>query len=223
MTRAALRIPATMAWLTLLWVLLWGHASYANVLGGIAVSAGVVLFARLDSGSLRPTRFRPWWAFRYVLTLGWQLLVSNIRLAYEILTPGDGTHTGIIAVPIRGGSDAVVNLVANSITLTPGTMTIDVERHDIRTDGGPPDRPGGGSRRSSGGDLEAGATLYVHAMYAKDVEAVRHDILKLEALALHAFGTDEDYERALLDVEEHEPLLATSVERNDTTERERPR
>ncbi len=196
-----------MAWLTLLWVLLWGSVSFANVLGGVAVSAGVVLFARLDSGSLRPTRFRPWWALRYLLTLAWQLFVSNIRLAYEILTPGDGTHTGIIAVPIRGGSDAVVNLVANSITLTPGTMTIDVERHHIRSVGMPSDRPDGDPSRPSGGDLEAGVTLYVHAMYAKDVEAVRHDILKLEALALHAFGTDEDYERARLDVEAHEPLL----------------
>ncbi|MEP2371184.1 Na+/H+ antiporter subunit E [Ilumatobacter sp.] len=212
-----------MAWLTLLWVLLWGHVSYANVLGGIAVSAGVVLFARLESGSLRPTRFRPWWAFRYVATLGWQLLVSNIRLAYEILTPGDGTYTGIIAVPIRGGSDAVVNLVANSITLTPGTMTIDVERHHIRAVARPSDRPDGDPVPPGRGDLEAGVTLYVHAMYAQDVEAVRHDILKLEALALHAFGTDEDHERALRDVQAHEPLLAVNVERDDTPDPEPPR
>lgn len=197
MARAALRIPAMMAWLTVLWVLLWGQVTIANVVGGLAVSIAVVLFARLDSAALRPTHFRPWWALRYVTTLGWQLLVSNIRLAYEILTPGDGTHTGIIAVPIRGGSDAVVNLVANSITLTPGTMTIDVKRHEA-TDGGPVD------------EMHAGATLYVHGMYTKDVEAVRHDVLQLEALALHAFGTHDDYERALADVVSHEAMLSPS-------------
>lgn len=185
--RAGLRIPAMMAWLTLLWVLLWGHVTFANVLGGLAVSVAVVLFARLDSGSLRPTHFRPWWALCYLATLGWQLLVSNIRLAYEILTPGDGTHTGIIAVPIRGGSDAVVNLVANSITLTPGTMTIDVKRHED--------------------DPAAGATLYVHCIYSKDVESPRHDVLKLEALALRAFGTREEYELARADVVAHELLM----------------
>lgn len=195
MTRAALRIPATMAWLTLLWVLLWGHVSYANVLGGIAVSAGVVLFARLDSASLRPTRFRPLWALRYVVTLGWQLLVSNIRLASEILTPGDGTHTAIIAIPIRGGSDAVVNLVANSITLTPGTMTIDVKRHDVE------------SRSDGGVDCGLGATLYVHCIYSEDVEALRHDVLRLEALALQAFGTQEEYELARADVRAHEQIV----------------
>jgi multicomponent Na+:H+ antiporter subunit E len=194
--RAALRVPMMTAWLTVLWVLLWGQVTVANVLGGLVVSVAVVFFARLDSASFRPTHFRPWWALRYVVMLGWQLLVSNIRLAYEILTPGDGTHTGIIAVPIRGGSDAVVNLVANSITLTPGTMTIDVKRHDV-DDGVPLN------------ELRAGATLYVHGMYTKDVEAVRHDVLRLEALALHAFGTDDDYERALADVVSHEVMLVT--------------
>ncbi len=194
--RAALHVPMMVAWLTLLWVLLWGQVTIANVLGGMAVAAAVVLFARLDSASLRPTHFRPLWALLYVATLGWHLLVSNIRLAYEILTPGDGTHTGIIAVPIRGGSDAVVNLVANSITLTPGTMTIDVKRHDV-DEGAPAD------------ELQAGATLYVHGMYTKDVEAVRLDVLRIEALALHAFGTDDDYERALADVVSHEVMLTT--------------
>ena len=180
-------------WLTVLWVLLWGDVSWANVLGGLLVAIGVVLFARLDSASLRPTHFRPWWAARYVATVVWQLLTANIRLAYEILTPFQTTDTGIIAVAIRGGSDAVVNIVANSITLTPGTMTIDVKRH---------------SRAGLDDEMTTGATLYVHGMFMKDVEAVRHDVLRLEALALRAFGTMEEYERAAADVAEHEPLVA---------------
>jgi multicomponent Na+:H+ antiporter subunit E len=192
--RRALRMPMMLLWLTVLWVLLWGNISWANVLSGLVVALGVVLLAQLDSASLRPTYFRPWWAARYLITLIWKLFVSNIRLAYEILTPGDGTYTGIIAVPIRGGSDAVVNLVANSITLTPGTMTIDVKRHESDDE-------------SEENELTAGATLYVHGMYTQDVEAVRHDILELEALALRAFGTTEDYERAASDVVAHEPHL----------------
>ncbi|MGB3736319.1 MAG: Na+/H+ antiporter subunit E [Ilumatobacter sp.] len=193
--RTSLRLPMLILWLTILWVLLWGDVSAANVLGGFVVAIAVVLFARLDSAALRPTYFRPWWALRYVAHVIWELLTANLRLAYEILTPKDTTFTGIIAVPIRGGSDAVVNLVANSITLTPGTMTIDVKRHD---------------RDDTAHELTAGATLYVHGMFMQDVEAVRHDILRLEALALHAFGTNEEYERALSDVVAHEPLLTTS-------------
>ena len=195
--RAALRIPATITWLTLLWVALWGSATWANVIGGLAVAGGVVLFARLDPASLRPTYFRPHWAIWYVVVVGWKLLESNLRLAWEIITPGIGTHTSIIAVPMRGGSDAVVNLVANSITLTPGTMTVDVRQHagvdDL--DDGDPDT------------AVARVTLYVHGMYTKDVEAVRHDILELEALALHAFGSPADYERAKSEVVSHLDLV----------------
>jgi len=201
LSRASLRLPSMLLWLTILWIALWGDVTWANLVGGLAVAAGVVLFARLDSASLRPTYFRPQWALYYVATLVGQLFVSNLRLAWEVLTPGDGTHTAIIAVPIRGGSDAVVNLVANSITLTPGTMTLDVKRHD-----------GGGRQVDRDNDLaDSNVTLYVHSMYAADVELVRHDVLRLEELALRAFGSNEDYEKAHLDVVRHERLIDTSA------------
>jgi multicomponent Na+:H+ antiporter subunit E len=188
-----------MSWLTVLWVMLWGELSWANVIGGVAIAGVVVLVARLDSASLRPTHFHPHWAVAYLAVLGWQLVLSNLRLAVEILTPGDGTHTAIIAVPIRGGSDAVVNLVANSITLTPGTMTVDVRRH-VRNEF---DLDGDGIID----EMTAGATLYVHCIYGEDVEAVRHDILWLEELALRAFGSDRDRALAHADVLAHEAKL----------------
>ncbi len=126
-------------------------------------------------------------------------MLSNLRLAVEILTPGDGTHTAIIAVPIRGGSDAVVNLVANSITLTPGTMTIDVRRHERDEF----DYDGDGIID----EMTAGATLYVHCLYGEDVEAVRSEVLRLEELALRAFGSDRDRALAHADVLAHEAKL----------------
>ena len=203
-----LRLPGMIAWLTVLWIALWGDISWANLAGGLAVALVVVLFARLDRASPRPTYFRPGWAVVYVVNLAWQLVVSNVRLAVEILTPSDGTHTAIIAVPIRGGSDAVVNLVANSITLTPGTMTIDVERH-TRDEATEFDYDGDGMID----EMTAGATLYVHCIYGEDVEAVRHDILKLEALALRAFGSARDRSLAEADLIAHAALLDRPLDR----------
>jgi multicomponent Na+:H+ antiporter subunit E len=194
--RARLRVPAIMSWLTLLWIMLWGDLSWANVLGGVAIAGLVVLVARLESASLRPTYFHPHWAVAYVAVLAWQLLLSNLRLAVEILTPGDGTYTAIIAVPIRGGSDAVVNLVANSITLTPGTMTMEVTRH-VREEY---DYNGDGIVD----EMTAGAILYVHCLYGEDAEAVRHQVLELEELALKAFGSDIDRALAHADVIAHD-------------------
>lgn len=193
--RAALRVPAVVVWLTVLWLALWGSVSWANVVSGLLVAAVVLVVARIDPASLRPTYFRPLWAIWYVVYLAYELFVSNLRLAREILTPGSRTHTGIIAVPMRGGSDAVVTLVANSITLTPGTMTVDVHQRD------------------------GGVVLYVHSMFAHDVESVRHDVLRLEALALRAFGSPSDYERSLADIVEHERLLPEPSDRGGRGER----
>ena len=210
--KTVLRIPAIMSWLTLLWIMLWGDLSWANLSGGVLIAGLVVLVARLDSASLRPTYFHPHWAIAYVAVLGWQLVLSNLRLAVEILTPGDGTHTAIIAVPIRGGSDAVVNLVANSITLTPGTMTVDVRCHERNEF----DTSGDGEID----EMTAGATLYVHCIYGEDVEAVRHDVLWLEELALRAFGSDLDRALAHADVLAHEVHLRSAADQRhpDVTE-----
>ncbi len=191
---AALRLPALLVWLTLLWIALWGELTWANLLGGLAVAIGILLFARLDRRFLGTTYFRPLWAVWYVLVVLWNLVLSNLRLAREIITPGLSTYTSIIAVPMRGGSDSVINLVANSITLTPGTMTVDVKTEgDLDHDG-----------------AIDGVVLYVHGMYTRDIEAVRHEILQLEALALRAFGSPDDYQRARLDVISHEEAMTSS-------------
>ena len=184
----ALRVPTIVLWLTALWVALWAEISWGNVVAGLLVASFVVLVTRLDRSSLEPAYFRPQWALYYTLVFLWKLLQSNLKLAWEIVTPTLHTHTAILAVPMRGGSEAIVNLVANSITLTPGTMTVDIH---------------------SEGDLDGDGALdevvlYIHGMYTADVDAVRHDVLRLEELALRAFGTPEDYERAHLDLVAHQ-------------------
>ncbi len=199
--RLSVQIPSMVIWLTVLWIALWGSLSWANVLGGLAIAIVVTAIAHTGSDSGHTSYLRPLWAIWYVLVVLGKLIESNLRLAWEIITPGFGTHTAIIAVPMRGGSDAVVNLVANSITLTPGTMTVDVVVHEHDHDHATEDAATAPPR----------ITLYVHGMYAKDPEGVRHEILELEAIALRAFGSVDDYLRAEHDVVEHLPLLEDQV------------
>ena len=71
---------------------------------------------------------------------------------------------GIVAVPLRGCSDAVATLIADAISLTPGTLTLEVRRDPL--------------------------TLYVHALDTRDVEQVQRDVRTLEVLAVRAFGDD---------------------------------
>lgn len=80
----------------------------------------------------------------------WDLILANIRMAYTVLFPSRTMRPGIIAIPLDAKTDAEIMLVANLISLTPGTFSIDVST----------DR----------------STLYVHEMYIDDVELLRYDI-----------------------------------------------
>ncbi len=177
--RLALRRPAFVAVLTLLWIGLWDQVTVANLVGGVLVGLVVARIAPREPVARSGAHFHPFHALRYIGRLTANLIESNLRLAWEILTPGDGTSTGIVAVPMRGGSDEVAILVANSITLTPGTLTVEVKR-----------------------DGEV-VTLYVHGLYTRDVEAVRHEVMELEARALRAFGTPAEAERGQRDLDAH--------------------
>jgi len=165
--RASIRLPMLIIWLTALWVALWADLTVGNVIAGLLIAVAVVVVARPTGVSgLELPPFRPLSAVVYVVYFFGQLVSSSLYVAREIITPGSGLNRAIIAVPMHTHSDGVVTLVANSITLTPGTATIDVHEPP---DGSPP-------------------ILYVHVLHFRDVESVRADVLKLEHLAVKAFG-----------------------------------
>jgi multicomponent Na+:H+ antiporter subunit E len=87
----------------------------------------------------------------FLFTL-WELILANLRVAHDVLTPTYYARPGIIALPLDARTDAEITLLANLITLTPGTLSL-----DISTD-----------RR----------TLYIHVMYIDndDLEAVRRKL-----------------------------------------------
>ena len=101
------------------------------------------------------------WFGVYVM---FKLVQSNLVLAWEIITPWrDRTHTGIVAVRLRTSSDLAMTVVANVITLTPGTITIEAK-------GTPP-------------------VLYVHVLHLDDIERVKAELLHLEELSVKAFDS----------------------------------
>jgi len=164
----SLRLPALMIWLTLVWALLWGDLGLANLLAGLGVAVFVVVVARPTGvRGIQLTSFHPLSA---VVFLGYflaQLVKSNLQVAWEVITPGSNVNRAIIAVPMHVATDGLVTVVGNAITLTPGTLTVDVRSDG---DGRPP-------------------VLYVHVLHFVDVESTRRDVLRLERLAVRAFGT----------------------------------
>ena len=166
-----LRLPTLLIWLTSLWVALSADLTVGNVLGGLIVALAVVGVARPTGVTgLERTNLRPISALVYAAYFLWQLLKANFVVAWEIITPRLKLNRAIIAVPMHTTSAGVVTLIANSVTLTPGTLTIYVAEEF-----------------SSDGDIVE-RTLFVHVLHFIDVESVRRDVLQLERRAIKAFG-----------------------------------
>ena len=81
----------------------------------------------------------------------WELFLSNLRVAWEVVTPTHDMEPGVVAIPLDIKTDHEITLLANLITLTPGTLSLDVS--------------------------DDKKFLYIHAMYiGDDKEAFIHSI-----------------------------------------------
>jgi multicomponent Na+:H+ antiporter subunit E len=63
----------------------------------------------------------------YVLYFLYEMVLANVRIAWEVVTPGFTMQAGIIRVPTRCRTEWEVMMLANSISLTPGTLTLEVD------------------------------------------------------------------------------------------------
>lgn len=149
--------------LALVWVLLWGSASPANVLSGFAVGfLLVVVVPDLRRGRRWPT-VRPLALARLVGVVVVDLVRSNVVLSREIVTRRSSLRTGVVGIPLPECGDGLVTLITNLLGLVPGTMPLEL--------------------------TESPRTLYVHVLHLDDVDSVRSEVFRLTDLAIRAFGT----------------------------------
>ncbi len=95
-------------------------------------------------------------------TFIWELVVSNFRVLWDVITPSHFSSPAVIGVPLDASSDFEIMVLANMISLTPGTLSLDVS--------------------------EDRSTLYVHVMFVDDVETARTQIKeRIEKPVLEAF------------------------------------
>ncbi len=64
-------------------------------------------------------------AVLFILFL-WDLVLSSVQVAITVLSPDDISHPRLVTVPLRVRSDWGIAMVANFISLTPGTLSVDV-------------------------------------------------------------------------------------------------
>lgn len=114
--------PLLTAILTLIWVLLVDHLSVGAVLLGLLLGWGIPLFTRRlwpDEVRIR----RPWVLLRLIGVVLYDILVANFHVAYLVLRGPRQLAPGFVVVPIALSSDLGISLLANTISLTPGTLS----------------------------------------------------------------------------------------------------
>jgi multicomponent Na+:H+ antiporter subunit E len=118
------------AFMFIIWILLGGNINGHNVIAGLLV-AGVItlvmgnLFASTPHYFGRVTKYL--WFLWYAPVFAWECLKANIDVAARILSPSLPINPGIIKVKTTIKSDIGLTILANSITLTPGTLCVDID------------------------------------------------------------------------------------------------
>ena len=127
-SRIILFILAFLVWALLCWAPDWQH-----LLIGFFV-AWVVSFLTGDMFVKRPGLFknirRYLWFIYYVPIFLWECFKANIDVAFRVGHPDILIHPGIVKVKTSLKSDTGLTFLANSITLTPGTLSVDVDREN---------------------------------------------------------------------------------------------
>jgi len=133
--RLVLFAAAFMLWLALDWpVSADGSLIGGNIAAGLVAAAVVALVMR-DLVTQRLGRLidpvRYFWAAVYLVVFAFYTLMAGFDVMYRVLHPAMPIKPGIVKVQTRLRSDSARTVLANSITLTPGTLTIDVTENGI--------------------------------------------------------------------------------------------
>jgi len=113
----------------LFWLLLTFDLSVANLIAGaVAALITSLLFARYFFDRvykfLQPHRY--FWLLVYLVILIWECIKANFDVAYRVLHPAMPIKPGIVKVKLELQSDFARTMLANSITMTPGTIAVDI-------------------------------------------------------------------------------------------------
>lgn len=129
--------------LTFIWVALTGSFSFANYLFGFVISFFILWLITESKDDTKYFVMLPK-LIAFFFFFNYELIKANLQVAYEVITPKFQMTPGIVRIPLDVKSDIGITLLANLISLTPGTLSLDVSNDK--------------------------KVLYVHAMYLTDRE-----------------------------------------------------
>ena len=124
----------TFAVLLSLWLILVNTLNWQEVLTGVVLAALVAFFGHtyFTKQGLRHFSLKKLLYFIiYIPIFFWEVVKANLDVAYRVLHPKMPIKPGIVLIKTGLKSDTAKLTLANSITLTPGTLTMDVEGDNL--------------------------------------------------------------------------------------------
>jgi multicomponent Na+:H+ antiporter subunit E len=169
MRRHVLRVWA-LCWLVLVWVLLWGKISAANILGGLAIAIVITVLLPLPAVPIEG-RLHPLSLLRLVVVVAYQLVLSSVQVAWLAVKPGPPLLSAVLRARLAIKSDLVLALAVNIMSLIPGSIVLEVDQE----------------RR----------LVYVHVIDVGNEKAVARfyrQVEQIERLLVAAFERDADWQ-----------------------------
>lgn len=154
-----MRRGVILVWLMAVWVTLWESLSWANLAGGVLVAL-VVTWLLPPSDTEHHVGVRPVAAIRLLLYFLRELVEASSLIAWEVVTPRSRINAAVVSVQLETGVAGIITSVASMVSLTPGTVTLEVD--------------------------EESSTLFIHVLHFKSLEETRASVRRLEELAVAA-------------------------------------
>jgi multicomponent Na+:H+ antiporter subunit E len=144
--------------LALMWAVLTGNIGGTNLLFGFFIGYLVLGVMQRQVPVLRGYTRRLPKLIRFIFFFVKELVTANLTVAFDIITPVWHMKPGVIAFPLDAKTEVEITMVANFISMTPGTLSLDVS-DDRRV-------------------------LYIHAMFLDDEQELRENLKYMERRVL---------------------------------------
>lgn len=144
-----LPMPFHSLMLFVIWLLMNNSISPGHIVLALFFAISIPLLVN-GMRNEQPKIRRPWLALRYVLLVLKDILVANIQVAILVLGPVRKLRPGFVAVPLDVTSDVGITVLASTVSLTPGTVSVEVSENK--------------------------QWLYVHALHLDNEQALIDDI-----------------------------------------------
>lgn len=167
----ALQLPF-LAWLIVLWMLVWNQFTVLSLVSGFIVAVFVTRVFRLPTIDLSG-RINLWFAALFVVQFLWAIVRGAVEVTVQVFNFRRQPGAAIVAIPLRYADDLIMTHVSVTSSLIPGSLVVEADR----------------DRR----------ILYLHVIGVNDlddVERQREGVLRWERRIVRALGSPAQY-RAL--------------------------